>query len=498
MDSIETFLDAPFDEAVDARRNQYHVSFIPTKLLGDRLNAQAYRPEVVAALTDLKKRHRCSPLSKLASRPIRQGSTPEYGADGPPCLKLKQVQHILVETNGAARVSASFAAANQISVINSESVFINRSGGFTIGRTGAYLGTANIFVSDDVFAFLPSESTDAGFIACFLNSWWGKRALEAGINGSTGQLKLPQGHVGKLLIPEVPREVQKRIGDKVRKAHRLREIATLALARLSRRISELFGAFEANPNGSFGWLNHDHISTTRLDSWFNQPRFVRFADQLDSHANLAKVRTFCRQSTEIVRWKQWSFKSFEYFEIGGIDSQPGQITSEIISVSAAPSRAKYVVRPWDVLVSTVRPNLKSIAFVPETTEAAVCSSGFSVLRASSPEVAGYVWACLVHEVATQQLMRWNTGATYPAIERSIPLDVSVPSPGNDEIVRLGSLVVDATRWNRESRNLVEQAKDDVESLIDGTLDERRLFDQGEAIAAWLAAHPLPESERNSA
>jgi hypothetical protein len=44
--------------------------------------------------------------------------------------------------------------------------------------------------------------------------------------------------------------------------------------------------------------------------------------------------------------------------------------------------------------------------------------------------------------------------------------------------------------------LVPRAKADVEAMIDGTLEEDSLLKEGEAIAEWLAAHPLPESERN--
>ncbi len=92
-------------------------------------------------------------------------------------------------------------------------MFINRSGGFTVGRAGAFLANNSTFVSDDVFSFIPNSKTDAGFVACFLNSWWGKRSLEAGINGSTGQLKLPQGHIDSLQIPIFPLEIQNAIGD---------------------------------------------------------------------------------------------------------------------------------------------------------------------------------------------------------------------------------------------------------------------------------------------
>lgn len=177
-ESVKQYLGAPVDEAVDAKRDQYHADFLAPELVSDRLIAQSYRPEIVLAIADLKARHNCVPLATLAARRIRQGTTPEYGPGGPHCIKLKDVRHVLVLPDDPDTVSTDFAQNNQDSIVNSEAVLINRSGGFTVGRAGAHLRETEVFVSDDVFVFLPADGCDTGFISCFLNSWWGKRCLK--------------------------------------------------------------------------------------------------------------------------------------------------------------------------------------------------------------------------------------------------------------------------------------------------------------------------------
>jgi len=227
-----------------------------------------------------------------------------------------------------------------------------------------------------------------------------------------------------------------------------------------------------------------------LDAWFNQPKYVRFGDILVSRIDLIPALDLCHLTAASVDWSKWPTDTFDYFEIGDVDGQAGSITSQAVRVAEAPSRAKFKVVAWDILVSTVRPNLKSIALVPDGVSRAVCSSGFSVLRAKTRKIAGFLWACLTHDVATAQLMRWNTGATYPAIERTVPPHVLVPNPGEDAITEAGQMVVDSIRWNADSQALVMAAKNDVESLIDGTLNESVLLQQGEEIAAWLEANPI--------
>jgi type I restriction enzyme S subunit len=495
--SIQHFLNAPVDEAVDAHRDEFHAAFLPPEMLTNRLTAQSYRPEVALALADLKARHECVPLSSLAARKIRQGTTPEYGPGGPHCIKLKDVRHVLVQPDDPDTVSEDFARANQDSVVKSEAVFINRSGGFTVGRAGVYLRETAVFVSDDVFAFLPGDGCDAGFIACFLNSWWGKRALEVGINGSTGQLKLPQGHVEDVPIPKIVSELQRAIGNKVRKAERLREISEDEQRRCDELIVGAWGTVQLPSDDHFGWTVLADTEDLRVDAWFHQPGYVRMGDSLRGRSDLVVVGELATRVEEVVRFDTFRSGFFDYFEISDMDISSGTISSERVAVQDAPSRAKCAVRGGDVLVSTVRPNRKAIAIVPDDVVAAVCSSGFSVLRAKDTATAYFLRTCMIHDAVTHQLMRWNTGATYPAIEHEVPLAVVVPRFEPDEVQRIGSDLQKSAQSFRQAAELVCQAKNDVEALIAGTLDEAALLAEGEEIERWLRKHPSPNARRRA-
>jgi type I restriction enzyme, S subunit len=54
-----------------------------------------------------------------------------------------------------------------------------------------------------------------------------------------------------------------------------------------------------------------------------------------------------------------------------------------LSLADAPSRAKRIVRPNDTILSTVRPGNRAYAFLRETPDNLIVSTGFAVLRAKS-------------------------------------------------------------------------------------------------------------------
>ncbi len=74
-------------------------------------------------------------------------------------------------------------------------------------------------------------------------------------------------------------------------------------------------------------------------------------------------------------------KSFMYVDIASIDRSLKVITSKSEILGAdAPSRARKEIREGDILVSTVRPNLNTVAMVPTELDGQIASTGFCVLR----------------------------------------------------------------------------------------------------------------------
>lgn len=110
--------------------------------------------------------------------------------------------------------------------------------------------------------------------------------------------------------------------------------------------------------------------------------------------------------------------TIRYVDIASVSRFRG-IDHEAVKTYAfgeAPGRARRLIRSGDVLVSTVRPNLRAFAQVPSSLDGEVASTGFAVLRANREWILpGYLWAIVGSDSFVYDMVRRCTGSNYPAI-----------------------------------------------------------------------------------
>lgn len=465
-------------------------------LIEDRIDAGFYSAEHLAMEETIRRCHYGA--TRLGSRLSRvfKGAfyvlSSEYRGEGIPFLRVTDITKGYIDTTTSAYLSPDVHAREKKTAVAPGFLLFAKGG--SIGNCAVVpdrLRSANI--SQDLIGALPTSDLDAYFAVAFLTSTFGVSQMIRWAQGNVHP-HITNEAVRSLLIPIPPMPLQVAIGNKLRKAERLRERAVHAQTTAHLTIDEMFGPDDWVTAKPFGWTQPGRLEDSRIDAWFNQPAFLRMVECLRDRATLGPVSQFARLSFDSADLRSRHTPYFDYYEIADLDSNSGLITSTRVAIMDAPSRAKFAVTPGDILVSTVRPNRKGIAIVPENSAAAVCSSGFSILRAPDLETAYYLRACLMHDIATHQLMRWNTGATYPAIERSVPLSVLIPNPGVEQVHRLGSQFRACAGDFSEARDLTERANCDIEALIRSTLDETALLIESEEAEVWLKQQQLPENQ----
>jgi restriction endonuclease S subunit len=126
----------------------------------------------------------------------------------------------------------------------------------------------------------------------------------------------------------------------------------------------------------------------------------------------------------------FSGQSIHYIDISSVDNGTGRFLgyTEVAS-SDAPSRARRAVRPYDVLLSTVRPNLKAFTLLKEVRERAVASTGFAVLR-SRPDLLDPVFLlnCVFADSAVEQMVGMMGKGAYPSINQTDVAAIKIPLP----------------------------------------------------------------------
>ena len=95
----------------------------------------------------------------------------------------------------------------------------------------------------------------------------------------------------------------------------------------------------------------------------------------------------------------------------------------------APSRARRGVQPKDILLSTVRPNLKAFTILRQVRERTVVSTGFAVLRAKLDLIdPGFLFEAVRLGASISQMVGMSGRGAYPSINQSDVAAIKIPLP----------------------------------------------------------------------
>jgi type I restriction enzyme S subunit len=157
--------------------------------------------------------------------------------------------------------------------------------------------------------------------------------------------------------------------------------------------------------------------------------------------------------------RDYSHDFIRYFDITSVGSGVIAINDEI-PLSAAPSRAKRIVRNNDTIIATVRPGNKSYYFFKSTFENSVASTGFAVLRPKENKTEPRFLYYLISEPKfTAYLVAYEQGANYPAVTPDIigrkPIEIP-PLPTQRRIASILSSYDDLIENNLKRIKLLEE------------------------------------------
>src|SRR6185312_10893898 len=159
-------------------------------------------------------------------------------------------------------------------------------------------------------------------------------------------------------------------------------------------------------------------------------------------------------------------EAFQYLDISSVDVAVGSITTpQDLEGSEAPSRARKVVRAFDLLVSTCRPTRGAIAVVPVEFHNQIASTGFSIVRPNAEINPFYLQYALRLPSTLEQFRKWSTGSSYPAILDEDVAKTLIPVPSVPEQDRIARLLVDALRERKAALEMANRSWRQTVQLI---------------------------------
>jgi type I restriction enzyme S subunit len=110
---------------------------------------------------------------------------------------------------------------------------------------------------------------------------------------------------------------------------------------------------------------------------------------------------------------------FDYLEISNVNYNGviDPVAIEHLRYEDAPSRARRRVGRNNTVISSVRPNLQAVAFMPDGRSDLVCSTGFNVVQAFEPKLLPkFAYYALLSEAGRQYFEATAKGVGYPAVD----------------------------------------------------------------------------------
>jgi type I restriction enzyme S subunit len=125
---------------------------------------------------------------------------------------------------------------------------------------------------------------------------------------------------------------------------------------------------------------------------------------------------------------------FKYIDIGSIESSTNSVERpQLLKIGDAPSRARQHVHAGDSVFSTVRPYLKNIAYIDESLDGEVASTGFCVLRPNQNRVLPrFLHFFAISDCLLEQVLPLQRGVSYPAVRDNEVFAARVGVPPLDE------------------------------------------------------------------
>lgn len=363
---------------------------------------------------------------------------------------------------------------------------INRSeckpGDLVITKTGR-LGTAcvlnrqyNIYnIRGDLAKLEIKQNVDQYFVMAYLNSDFGTKITNSFSSGSTrGRVLL--SNIKKILIPIPSSEIQKYIGDKVRKAEELREEAKMFKKEAEELLLNWIGLDKENidkePDSKYVWVGSKHIYD-RLDCQYYNTLYEEIEAKLMKN-RCENLIDLCEDYSITVPYStDFGVKSGEnIYPMYRVKNVEEYFTNNedllYMNSSFYDNNEKCRVSTEDILLSRVG----SIGRASIYLNSQNATMGQNVTRIRLKDnINKYYFLCYINSDISQLLMKRETNAgLQPNLTNENIKSLKVPILNKNIQDEIGNKILKYINMTINSKQLIEEAKQDVENLIEGNFN----------------------------
>jgi len=457
------------------------VMTVDVDTLKSRIDAHHYRPRFLSAADKVLniKYSRPSALGQETHKIGQPADIRSYCDSGVPILNAKNVRPLYLNNDECPLVEKGIAEKHKKQTLNGDEVLIVRTGAKCGDVAWVSSAFSNYLVNSHVIPIRPKGNLEPTFLAAYLSSTLGQMLLDREMTGAA-QRQVSVASLNSTVVPLPDSKIQRHIGRKVEIAEKCREEAICCESNAEGIFGQHWSATTVTLSGSFTNLTGlDVLSNDRLDPEFYRNDLLSMRDRVlknkNGHVRIGKYGESFSGKTpsdkgdddslcEIVRVANLTSRGLNWSNrlFGTISkSKKGLLKDGDIIVCKDAHQKYYIGQQVDIYC---RPNHHAVA-----------SSETLVIRFKREHINPF--AALIYlrskegYAAFQQQIRGTSAHLYPTDVENIV----VPKIPEDAEEQIEQLIRRAEHCRIRAYALTDEAKSDVEALIEGKLDTNAIL-----------------------
>ena len=394
-----------------------------------------------------------------------------YVDNGVLFLRAQNVRPLSIDlTSNPVYISEEDAERLRDNTVHYKDILITRSGA-NAGQCAIYLEDSPAISSSHTF-ILKSGNLNPFFLSIFLNTKYGTALIEKGKYGSA------QPEVAPYFLYQIPvpnwNNLPSVIEETYLQSKHLTELSKIRYAETQVLLLSELGLADWQPKHRLTF-DTDYASmqrAERIDADYFQPKYDEVVNAIKNYPKgwgTIASRVHLRDSNS----KPEPEMEYKYIELANIGSSSEIKGCMVEQGQDLPSRARCQVKVGDVIVSSVKGSLESIALITEEYDNALCSTGFHAIN-SDVINSETLLVFLKSSVGQLQLKKGCSGTILTAINRDEFSKIVVPTIRAEKQTEIQQKVVESFNLRKYAKDLLECAKRAVEIAIEQ--DEQAAID----------------------
>lgn len=333
----------------------------------------------------------------------------------------------------------------------------------TIGAVSLVYSSREATCSCKLAILRPKNADNAELLAVFLNSKYGQMQIARYTRGAV-QKGLILEDMDQLIMPKFGEDFRSAICSLVVRAFEQDASANVSITDAQAMLSACLDLTDGKtPNMPIAVkkLSESLMKSGRLDAEYYQPKYEGITKSLHTTET---VQSICNRIYDD-NYVPQEDSEYRYIELANVGNNGNISGVETIAGRDLPSRARRKVRKGQVIISSVEGSLQSCALITAEYDGALCSTGFFVL--DSDRINSETLLVLFKSEPVQALLKQRcSGTILTAISKDELLNMPLPYIDEDIQKRIAVKIQESFALRRESKELLEYAKQAVEMAIE--------------------------------